>query len=57
MQSLYVKHSTVRSSGRSKASSPADTAPAKTVVQGLMDKGVQGIVKSAGAMQQLIRTR
>ncbi len=62
-QSLHVEcmeKAAVSSSkeGRGKLSGRVDTShTAGTVVKGLMDKGVQGIVKSAGAVQQLIRTR
>ncbi len=49
--------SVISTRGRGKLSGLADTSGATTVVKGLMDKGMQGIVKSAGAMQQLIKTR
>ncbi len=60
-QSLFngcvEKTSVISTRGRGKLSGLADTGGATTVVKGLMDKGMQGIVKSAGAMQQLIKTR
>ncbi len=52
MEKAAVISSEGKSLGRIDASQRAGT-----VVKGLMDKGVQGIVKSAGAVQQLIRTR
>ncbi|XP_064390924.1 NBAS subunit of NRZ tethering complex-like isoform X2 [Halichondria panicea] len=61
VQSLFSgcveKTSVISTRGRGKLSGLADTSGATTVVKGLMDKGMQSIVKSAGAMQQLIKTR